>query len=315
MSSANSTYYAEHDPFSDFTTAPEISQVFGELLGAWSAMVWQMMGAPSLVGFVEVGPGRGTLMQDALRCVRQVAPGFSAALDLHFIETSKRLREEQALRVAAATWHDGLESLPSLPSIVLANEFLDALPIRQFVRRDRGWMERYVVDGGFVDRESDGPERDAPVGAVVEVSDAGLAWVGALARRLLVHGGAALILDYGPADSVPGDSLQALRGGKPVCPLENPGSADLTAHVDFAVMRRVALAAGADVWGPLAQGVFLGRLGLWQRIAALGAANPDKLAVLHEAAMRLAGPARMGSLFKAMCVTQPGFPAPPGFDA
>jgi SAM-dependent MidA family methyltransferase len=315
MSLANSAYYATHDPFLDFTTAPEISQVFGELLGAWSAVVWQIMGAPARVAFVEVGPGRGTLMQDALRCARRVAPGFAGAAEVHFVETSQRLRGEQALRVTGATWHDGLESLPSGPCILLANEFLDALPIRQFVRHDGGWRERYVIDGRFVDRESDGPGRDARVGDVIEVSEAALAWVGALARRLVAGGGAALILDYGTSESLPGDSFQALRGGQPADPLVDPGSADLTAHVDFAALRRAAQAERAEVWGPGAQGIFLGRLGLWQRIDALTAANPEFSGVLREAAMRLASPARMGGLFKAMCVAQPGFPVPPGFEA
>jgi SAM-dependent MidA family methyltransferase len=315
MSLANSAYYATRDPFADFTTAPEITQVFGEILGAWSAVVWQMMGAPAQVAFVEAGPGRGTLMQDALRCVGRVAPDFVEAAGVHFIETSQRLRREQALRVAGADWHDDLESLPIEPCILLANEFLDALPIRQFVRHEGGWRERYVVDGRFVERESDGPGREAAVGEVVEVCEAAHAWLGALARRLVAYGGAALILDYGAAESLPGNSFQALRSGRPADPLVDPGSADLTAHVDFAAMRREALAKGAEVWGPVTQGIFLGRLGLWQRIAALEAANPEVSGVLRAAAIRLASPARMGGLFKAMCVTQPGFPVPPGFEA
>jgi len=315
MGLANAAYYAGRDPFLDFTTSPEISQVFGELLGAWSAVAWQFMGAPARVAFVGVGPGRGTLMQDALRCVGRVAPGFAGAVDVHFVETSRRLRGEQALRVAHATWHDELESLPSGPCILVANEFLDALPIRQFLRQEGGWKERYVVDGRFVERESDGPGRDAAVGEVVEVCEAARAWMGTLARRLVADGGAALILDYGTSESLPGDSFQALRGGRPADALMDPGSADLTAHVDFAAMRRAALSAGAEVWGPVTQGIFLGRLGLLQRIDALAAANPEKAGALREAAMRLASSARMGGLFKAMCVTQPGFPVPPGFVA
>jgi SAM-dependent MidA family methyltransferase len=197
---------------------------------------------------------------------------------------------------------------------LLANEFLDALPIRQFVRGAGGWAERFVRDGVFVELASDGPRREAPVGSVVEVSDVARAWVGELGRRLVAHGGAALILDYGTAESSCGDSFQALRGGRPVDPLSDPGSADLTAHVDFAAAARAATMAGAAVWGPVTQGDFLGRLGLWQRTAVLETTNPGRAADFREAAMRLAAPDRMGHLFKVMCVSQPGFPAPPGFE-
>jgi SAM-dependent MidA family methyltransferase len=315
MARANAAYYARHDPFGDFTTSPEIAQVFGELLGAWAAVVWQLMGAPARVALVEAGPGRGTLMQDALRCVSRVAPGFAAAAEVHFVETSRRLRAEQGRRVPCAAWHDGIESLPEGPCILLANEFLDALPIRQFVRGAGGWAERFVQGGAFVEVASAGPGLEAPVGGVVEVSDVGRAWVKVLARRLVAHRGAALILDYGTAETACGDSFQALRGGKPVDPLLDPGSADLTAHVDFAAASRAAQLAGAAVWGPVTQGAFLGRLGLWERTAALEAANPARAGDLREAATRLAAPERMGHLFKVMCVAEPGLPVPPGFEA
>jgi SAM-dependent MidA family methyltransferase len=315
MASANAAYYARHDPFKDFTTSPEIAQVFGELLGAWAAVVWRLMGGPARVALVEAGPGRGTLMQDALRCVGRVAPGFAAAAELHFVETSRRLRAAQAARVPHAAWHDGLESLPAGPCILLANEFLDALPIRQFVRRADGWMERFVRDGAFVEGASDGPGQEAPVGGVMEVSDVARAWVGDLARRLVAQGGAALIVDYGTVARSCGDSFQALRGGKPADPLLDPGSADLTAHVDFAAVSHAAQAAGAAVFGPVNQGDFLARLGLWERTAALVAANPGRAGELREAAHRLAAPERMGRLFKVICVSQPGLPAPPGFEA
>jgi len=314
MSAANNAYYATHDPFSDFTTAPEIAQVFGEILGAWSAVIWQLMGAPVPVALVEAGPGRGTLMQDALRLARRVAPDFASAIDVHFIETSARLRAEQSRRVPDAVWHEGLDSLPRGPSILLANEFLDALPIRQFVRRQAGWVERFVRDGRFVEVPSGGPERDAAVGSVVEVSEVAGAWIAAVARRIALDGGAALILDYGTTQGRCGDSFQALHAGKPANPLADPGSADLTAHVDFAAMAKAVRAQGAMVWGPIPQGIWLGRLGLWERTAALNAANPQQSHALQLAAMRLASPSRMGELFKAVCVTQPGFPAPPGFE-
>jgi SAM-dependent MidA family methyltransferase len=314
MRVANATYYATHNPFADFTTSPEIAQVFGELLGAWAAVAWQLLGAPKRIALIEVGPGRGTLMQDALRCVRQVAPHFAAAASVHFVETSRPLRAEQARRVPDAVWHDALQTLPDEPWILLANEFLDALPIRQFVRNTAGWAERFVRNGMFVERESVGPGLEAPPGSVVEISQAAHAWVGDLAQRLSTQGGVALILDYGTAEGCPGESLQALRGGMPVHPLVDPGSADLSAHVDFAALSRTARAAGAAVWGPVTQGDFLRRLGLWQRTAALAAANPSRVEVLQEAANRLAAPDRMGHLFKAMCISQPGFPVPPGFE-
>jgi len=315
MARANAAYYARHDPFKDFTTSPEIAQVFGELLGAWAAVVWRLMGAPARVALVEAGPGRGTLMQDALRCVSRVAPGFAAAAEVHFVETSRRMRAEQASRVSRAVWHDSLESLPNGPCILLANEFLDALPIRQFVRGAGGWAERFVRDGAFVEVASDGPGREAPVGSVVEISDLARTWVWDLARRLVAHGGAAQIVDYGTAESSCGDSLQALRGGKPADPLVDPGSADLTAHVDFAAAAGAARAAGAAVFGPVTQGDFLGRLGLWERTATLAAANPGRAGDLRAAALRLAAPEHMGCLFKVLCVSQPGFAPPPGFEA
>ncbi len=314
MARANAAYYADCDPFADFTTAPEIGQVFGELLGAWAAFLWKSIGAPSPVVLAEAGPGRGTLMADARRATARVAPAFHAACRVHLIETSPRLRAEQAASVPDATWHEALENLPPGPTILLANEFLDALPIRQFIRRDQGWMERHVRDGSPVEQPAFGrPEQ--PAGTVVEVSEAALAWTGQLAQRLVRYRGVALILDYGTAQTLPGDSLQALHGGKPADPFANPGKADLTAHVDFAALRRTALAAGAACHGPLPQGMFLNALGLQARTERLAAANPGRAEELREAAARLAAPARMGLLFKALCISHPGAPTPPGFAA
>jgi SAM-dependent MidA family methyltransferase len=270
------------------------------------------MGSPASVLLVEAGPGRGTLMQDVVRLVARVAPAFADAMQVHFIETSPRLRAEQARRVPHAAWHDDLAGLPPGPMILLANEFLDALPIRQFVRRAEGWAERYVAEGRFLEVGVAGVEQDAPLGAVIEVSEAAQAWMSLLSRRLAAQGGAALILDYGMFESRAGESLQALRAGAPADPLAEPGEADLTAHVDFAAMARAA--ADAQIWGPMAQGVFLGRLGLWARTEKLAQANPSRAAMLHDAAQRLASPSRMGALFKAMCVTAPGAPAPAGFE-
>jgi SAM-dependent MidA family methyltransferase len=314
MARANAAYYASHDPFADFTTAPEISQVFGELLGAWAAVAWQQLGSPAPVVLAEAGPGRGTLMADARRATARIAPAFYAAARVHFIETSARLRGAQAALVPDATWHSTLGDLPDGAAILLANEFLDALPIRQFERRDGGWHERHVADGVFILRPVSRDD-DAPEGTILERADAAAAWVSALAARLVVQGGLALMLDYGPGIDSTGDSLQALRAGRPADPLADPGSADLTAHVPFPALAAAARAAGALAWGPVPQGIFLTRLGLWQRVEKLAAANPDAAAALQEAAHRLAAPSRMGHLFKAFAITQPGAPAPPGFES
>ena len=244
----------------------------------------------------------------------RVAPECARSVQVHFIETSPRLRAEQARRVPRAVWHDDVASLPPGPMILLANEFLDALPIRQFVRRADGWKERFVADGLFVEHAADGPDREVSVGAVVEVSEACERWMSAVAHRLTAQGGAALILDYGMFESQPGESFQALRRGRPADPLLAPGEADLTAHVDFATLGRVASKVGASVWGPTPQGGFLDALGLWARTERLVQANPSRAAVLQDAASRLASPSRMGILFKAMCVTSAGAPVPAGFE-
>lgn len=320
MARANAAYYATHDPFADFTTAPEISQVFGELLGLWAAVTWQAAGSPAPVALVEAGPGRGTLMADALRAIRRTVPAFGAALRVHFIETSAALRERQRAMVADAAWHDGLDGVPEGPLLLIANEFLDALPIRQFVRTGQGWAERYVREGAFVVTDHEASAVGAPgaagEGDIVERGEAALAFVATVARRVAEAGGAALILDYGPAESAPGDSLQALRDGQFADPLAEPGSADLTAHVDFASLAGAAARAGAAVHGPIPQGMFLARLGLFQRTDRLARTQkPARAAALIDAARRLAEPAAMGRLFKAMAITHPALPAPEGFAA
>ena len=314
MARANAAYYANHDPFADFVTAPEISQAFGEVLGAWAAVTWQVMGSPDPIVLAEAGPGRGTLMADALRAVARVAPAFRAALRVHLVESSPRLRTLQTAAVPGAVWHDRVEDLPEGATILLANEFLDALPIRQFVRRGGEWMERHVADGAWVELPI-GEGFPAPLPGreeeVCEYRDPALA--AHLGERLRAHPGVALFLDYGPAASGPGDSLQAIRGGQPADPLSDPGSADLTAHVDFAAF---AAASGLPAYGPVAQGKFLTRLGLFARLHRLAQTLPPREALRTiEAGRRLAEPDRMGALFKAMALTSPGLPMPAGFEA
>jgi SAM-dependent MidA family methyltransferase len=313
MARANAIYYASHDPFADFTTSPEISQVFGEIIGLWAAVTWQILGRPDPVVLVEAGPGRGSLMADALRAVRRAAPDFAAALRVHLIETSPRLRAVQAGRVPDAVWHDDLSSVPVLPMILLANEFLDALPIRQFVRRGAGWTERFVAAGQWVEVAADAacvPVRVAGEGDIVEVNEAARDFVCALASRAAW---VALFLDYGPEHSAAGDSLQALAQKRPVDPLVHAGSADLTAHVDFADLAGVAREVGASVQGPVPQGAFLAALGLFQRTERLARGRSEaEAAALMAAARRLAEPAAMGHLFKVMAVCSAGCPPLPG---
>jgi SAM-dependent MidA family methyltransferase len=324
MARAVAAYYArEATPFGragDFTTAPEISQAFGEVLGLWASIAWQQMGRPDPVLLVECGPGRGTLMADALRAVAEVAAPFRRALRVHLVETSPSLRAAQAgmLGDAVAGWHDGLARVPDGPMLLLANEFLDALPIRQFVRRGDAWLERHVAAGAFVERPVEGPPRlppTAPEGAVQEVGEAAQGWIAGLARRLAAQGGAVLVLDYGPARSDFGESLQAVRGqATGLDPLAEPGSADLTAHVDFAALARVARDHGAAVGGPLPQGLFLQRLGLMTRAAALAQARPRLAGEILSGAERLVAAEGMGRLFKALALCDPALPTLPGFE-
>jgi SAM-dependent MidA family methyltransferase len=308
MARANAQYYATHDPFRDFTTSPEISQVFGELLGAWASVVWEAMGRPDEVILAELGPGRGTLMSDALRTIRAVAPGFAAALSVHLVETSPPLRARQAEKLEAQ-WHDAIDTLPRGPLIVLANEFLDALPVRQFVRRGGAWAERWVDEGRWVERPAPGFHAE---GEWVEICEPGERLVADIAHRVAADGGAALFLDYG-ADQGGADTLQAIRAGGPADPLAAPGEADLTAHVDFGRLARVASPLAA-VRGPVPQGKFLARLGLFQRTDRLARSQPPARAgAMIAAAQRLAEPMHMGRLFKAFAVTHPDLPVPPGF--
>jgi SAM-dependent MidA family methyltransferase len=297
MARANAAYYANGDFLADFATAPEMTQVFGELLGAWAKIVWAMLGAPENIILAEAGPGRGTLMADALRAW--------PCANIHFIESSPRLRAAQAERVPHATWHESLTTIPPGPLILLANEFLDALPVRQFIRREPGWMERYVAEATYIEQPAEFSLPDDPVGSIRETGEARENFCAALAER----GALALIIDYGPAESAPGESVQAIRNGAYADPLSSPGTADLTAHVDFAALKRVA-----NIQGPVKQNAFLTALGLHQRTDILARRHPEKAANLRAAAQRLTAPEAMGSLFKAAALCPENFPTLPGFE-
>ncbi|MBB2202712.1 class I SAM-dependent methyltransferase [Gluconacetobacter tumulisoli] len=325
MARANAAYYARRDPFADFATAPEISQMFGEILGAWVAVTWQGMGRPDPFLLVEAGPGRGTLMADMQRLLARVAPDCHAAAAIHLVETSPRLRAVQAgaldgRGVRPVAWHDRIEDVPDGPTILLANEFLDALPIRQFVRTAEGWDERFVQGMAFVTRPaSDLPpgaplDRPLPRGEVLEVCADALGVARTIAARLRRAPGVALFVDYGYDGALWGDTLQALRDREPAWPLADPGQADLTAHVDFACFAAAARAAGADIHGSVTQGALLTGLGLFVRAEQLARGRPPVEAhAIRDAAQRLAAPDRMGRLFKALVVASPGLPPPPGF--
>jgi NADH dehydrogenase [ubiquinone] 1 alpha subcomplex assembly factor 7 len=313
----------------DFTTAPEISQVFGELVGLWLAERWQAAGAPQRCLLVEPGPGRGTLMDDALRAIARAAPGFAAAAELHLVEISATLRAAQAAKLARANpvFHEVFETLPDgVPLFLVANEFFDALPVRQFVRRGAAWRERAVdcVDGAFA--FVDGPVvadpplaqaqlADAPDGAVAEACPAALDVAARIGARIARDGGAAIAVDYGTHRSGWGDTLQALRAHAKASPLGTPGECDLTAHVDFPRLAHAARGAGAAAFGPVPQGDLLRRLGAHARFAALArGADGARAAALVAAARRLLDDGEMGTLFKAVAFQRAGAPPPPGFE-
>ena len=302
MDACNSYYYATRDPLGargDFTTAPEISQMFGELVGAWLADCWARAGKPTDAVYVELGPGRGTLASDALRVMRSAG----LAPQVHFVETSPVLRKAQAVAVPNATWHDGLASLPEAPLLAVANEFLDALPVRQFV----DGVERKVVAVGAglaLDRD----------GEVIELSPARSEAVIALAGRLAQCGGVALIIDYGHERSAPGDTLQAVRGHAFAPLLHNPGEQDRTAHVDFEAVAKAASEAGASVSRVVTQGNWLRRLGIDARADALASSHPDRGDEVHAALKRLCDKDQMGNLFKVIAIHSPDWPAPAGFE-
>ena len=322
-------YYTTRDPLGadgDFVTAPEISQMFGELIGLWAADVWASMGAPAAVRLIELGPGRGTLMADALRAA-QISREFQAALDIHLVEISPALEARQRKTLAHVgaplAWHRSLDTLPPGPAIIIANEFFDALPVRHYVKTARGWCERMVgldPDRRLAFGHSPVPEPDLKVdadyGAILEIGASAQVAMSQLARRIAKSGGALLAIDYGHTQTALGETLQALKGHEFADPLTDPGDADLTAHIDFAALGRAAQAAGARVFGPVGQGAFLQSLGIAQRATALKRrASSNEVTAIDAALRRLIGSGDndMGALFKAIGVAHPALAALPGF--
>ncbi len=328
-------YYATRDPFGargDFVTSPEISQMFGELVGLWMAAAWNRMGEPANVRVIELGPGRGTMMVDALRAAKAL-PGFREAIVLHFVEISQLLQAQQERTLAELPvpmfWHRTLSEVPAGPAIIVANEFFDALPVSQAVKGDDGWHERRIGIGEagrlafvtapepLVGFEPLLPQavRAALPGAVFEWRSDTTAME--LGRRIARDGGAALVIDYGHAESAAGETLQAVGQHAYADPLSAPGTLDLTAHVDFAALARAVEAMGAVAFGPIEQGEFLGRLGIEARAAALKAkAAPAAAADVDAALTRLTGHGRagMGDLFKAAAYCHASLGTPPGFE-
>jgi NADH dehydrogenase [ubiquinone] 1 alpha subcomplex assembly factor 7 len=330
-------YYATRDPFGrsgDFITAPEISQAFGELLGLWAAQMWMDMGCPEDPYVVELGPGRGTLMADALRAL-DVVPAFRDRLRIAMVETSPVLRAKQEDALAgthAAQWHESLDqalsAVPNGPVFFIANEFFDALPVHQFVRTEMGWRERLVTMASETELGlalGGDPEpalatalpdpAPLPEGTVVERSPMAEAIAAELGTAIAERGGGAAIIDYGYDRTAPGETLQAVRRHAPCGLLEHPGEAVITAHVDFERLGAAAKASGCRVLGPVDQGVFLKALGIEARVGVLTAsADAETVEVLRSGLERLTAGDQMGTLFRAMGIASPGGPDPAGFD-
>ena len=333
-------YYMTRDPFGmggDFTTAPEISQMFGELIGLWAAEVWAAMGAPKVINLIELGPGRGTLMADLLRAVRVFEP-FVGALRVYLVETSPLLRGRQLATLESAVipprFCSRFEDVPEGPCIVIANEFFDALPVRHFVRTQAGWCERLVgldEQGELCFGIAGGPQEairaEAPEGTMLEIGAAAHRAMADIAARIAAHGGACLAIDYGHMETSFGETLQAMSGHARADPLAEPGEADITAHVDFASLARAARASGCATHGPVTQGDCLTSLGIFERAAGLKRRAEARAALdIDRALLRLVSKGRemgidgkmtlsMGALFKALAVTHPSLPQPPGFEA
>lgn len=322
-------YYATRDPLGaagDFVTAPEISQMFGELIGLWCVDTWERAGAPDPFLLVELGPGRGTLMADALRAGK-VRPQFLSAMRLHLVEISRPLRalQEQRLGHFHPLWHDDLSTLPDGPALMIGNEFLDALPIHQFQMTEQGWRERGVdlvnetliwtlLPPGAQLGLLQAAHRRAKQGEMAEVCPAALSTAGEIGARMVRDGIAALFIDYGPAISDVGDSLQAVKAHRFCDPLAEVGTADLTGHVDFAAIAGAARQAGARIHGAVAQAAFLETLGIRTRAALLSAkAIESDRRLIAESMARLIDPRQMGSLFKALAISHPDLQELAGF--
>ncbi|MET0530893.1 MAG: SAM-dependent methyltransferase [Microvirga sp.] len=320
-------YYASRDPLGsagDFTTSPEISQMFGELIGLWMLEVWNGMGRPAPVHLVEMGPGRGTLMADLLRATR-LLPDFGSAVQVHLVETSPSLKQRQQAALASSGhdihWHESVDDLPPGPALIVANEFFDALPVRQFLATDRGWCERLVGLEGerliFGLRPEPEPALGNPLreGDILEWPGASLDTVQVLSRKLARDTGAALIIDYGYWGPAFGDTLQALKDHKPVDVLDEPGEADLTTHVDFHRLAQAAASEALRIHGLGTQGDFLLALGIDARATSLKKrATLEQAADIDSALARLTerGATGMGELFKVLAVTHESIEAVPG---
>jgi SAM-dependent MidA family methyltransferase len=296
----------------DFTTAPEISQIFGEMLGLVLAQAWIDQGSPANAILAELGPGRGTLMHDAARAF---AKATKARLPIHLVEINESFRAAQAAKLAAYApiWHDDSATLPDAPILLLANEFFDALPVRQFRRVGAKWVERIVTpDFQFADgvEVATPVAHDVPDGAIVETCPAGEMIARNIGARIATQGGAALIVDYGSPVSGWGDTIQAVRDHKKVDVFDRPGETDLTAHVDFAALARAAEQGDCAAHGALGQGDFLRRAGAHARAAALSAANPAARTNIETALRRLIEPTEMGTLFRVLLLLPKGS-APP----
>ncbi len=325
-------YYMTRDPLGragDFTTAPEVSQIFGELIGIWCISTWQMMGAPDDLHLVELGPGRGTLMADLLRATK-IMPGFDESTHVHLVDTSPALAARQQKALARSgfdiAWHSHIDEVPAGNTLIVANEFLDALPVRQIERGEAGWHERMVgldADGQLTlglaadplpaNLIPDWAHRAAP-GSIAELAPARDAYCRTIASRLGSDPGAALLIDYGHTASGIGDTLQAVQHHQPVGILHQPGEADLTAHVDFAAAKALFDAEGLTTHGPITQSRFLAGLGLAERLDILcRRADARTRMTLKRAAQRLVAGNEMGQLFKVLAVTHPDVPEPAPF--
>ncbi|MEP7223026.1 MAG: SAM-dependent methyltransferase [Novosphingobium sp.] len=323
MGEANARYYSSRDPLGqggDFITAPEISQMFGELVGLFMADIWIRAGREEPVHYVELGPGRGTLARDALAAARR----YGLNPRVHFVETSTTLKDVQLAAVPDAVWHDDLSTVPQYgPVLIVGNEFLDALPVRQLVQTADGWRERMVdfQHGCFVPVAGQMPmdaavppaRRDAPQGTIIETCPGAASVVYEVAGRLAEQGGAALFIDYGHDAQRDGSSLQAVRAHRKVDPFSAPGEADLTAHVDFSTLAAVAQSRGCRWLGTVTQGRWLRALGIEARADALAGFAPDQAPAIMEARDRLISEGQMGALFKVMGLAAPGWPDGAGF--